>query len=290
MTQARWYNKANAYAEAWKQIFGSYPPRCAVVLGLAVAEHETRCGDAWPGECNWGAVQQRALNVQERAALSGITPNSKNVTAARDALAAAGLENPGGALHADYSPAKGAYYFVWFAQFSDDTAGAKHFVHVLAEQRKACSVVLRDPVATEYMLAERMYQSHYFEGFRNPKALYEKTGGSWHIVQSTDPVNGQRALGSELNILDYAGALHGLTPSIGDALKTWMPGDKAPPLDDLATILGQQRALNRHGATLTEDGVMGPKTKAAIVAFQKAQGLTPDGIIGPKTKAALAAP
>lgn len=35
------------------------------------------------------------------------------------------------------------------------------------------------------------------------------------------------------------------------------------------------------------DGVLGPLTRRAIVAFQRAQGLVPDGIVGPRTRAAL---
>lgn len=35
------------------------------------------------------------------------------------------------------------------------------------------------------------------------------------------------------------------------------------------------------------DGIFGPKTQAAVTAFQRANGLTPDGIIGSKTMAAL---
>ena len=35
------------------------------------------------------------------------------------------------------------------------------------------------------------------------------------------------------------------------------------------------------------DGIYGPGTEAAIIAFQKAKGLTPDGICGPNTMAAL---
>ncbi|MBS7542543.1 glycoside hydrolase family protein [Ancylobacter oerskovii] len=37
------------------------------------------------------------------------------------------------------------------------------------------------------------------------------------------------------------------------------------------------------------DGVMGLKTRAATVAFQRAAGLYPDGVAGPKTEAALMA-
>ncbi|MCB0953599.1 MAG: peptidoglycan-binding protein [Microthrixaceae bacterium] len=36
-----------------------------------------------------------------------------------------------------------------------------------------------------------------------------------------------------------------------------------------------------------DDGVIGPETDAAIVAFQTAEGLSPDGEIGPETQAAL---
>ena len=35
------------------------------------------------------------------------------------------------------------------------------------------------------------------------------------------------------------------------------------------------------------DGVMGKKSKEALVSFQKANGLTPDGLIGPKTRAKM---
>ena len=49
-----------------------------------------------------------------------------------------------------------------------------------------------------------------------------------------------------------------------------------------------QRALNRLTASgLSEDGQLGPRTRAALIALQKRAGLTPDGIPGPGTDAAL---
>ncbi|WP_216829774.1 peptidoglycan-binding domain-containing protein [Alkalihalobacterium elongatum] len=50
-----------------------------------------------------------------------------------------------------------------------------------------------------------------------------------------------------------------------------------------------QRALNKAmGAELTEDGVFGPNTKTAVLAFQKShKHLANDGVYGPQTHATL---
>jgi peptidoglycan hydrolase-like protein with peptidoglycan-binding domain len=48
-----------------------------------------------------------------------------------------------------------------------------------------------------------------------------------------------------------------------------------------------QEALNTHGAKLTADGVMGPKTRAALEAFQKAHGLKVSGRLDQATEKAL---
>jgi len=46
-----------------------------------------------------------------------------------------------------------------------------------------------------------------------------------------------------------------------------------------------QQRLNAKGASpkLAVDGIFGPKTRAAVVQYQKANRLFPDGIVGPKT-------
>lgn len=56
----------------------------------------------------------------------------------------------------------------------------------------------------------------------------------------------------------------------------------------LGTRAGQQDALKRLGYYTGEvDGIWGPKSQKAILAFQEKNGLEVDGIIGPKTKEVL---
>jgi len=53
-------------------------------------------------------------------------------------------------------------------------------------------------------------------------------------------------------------------------------------------VVTLQKSLNNQGYWCGEaDGVFGPKTYAAVIKLQKAQGLDTDGIVGPKTKTAL---
>jgi phage head maturation protease len=48
-----------------------------------------------------------------------------------------------------------------------------------------------------------------------------------------------------------------------------------------------QERLNALGAHLAVDGKFGPKTRAAVEAFQRSHGLKVDALVGPKTTAAL---
>lgn len=72
------------------------------------------------------------------------------------------------------------------------------------------------------------------------------------------------------------------------------PGAEQPcpeePLPfDITSIRGVQQALSRLGHHPGPiDGIAGPQTHAAIVAFQAARELSPDGVVGPLTRAALA--
>ncbi len=44
-----------------------------------------------------------------------------------------------------------------------------------------------------------------------------------------------------------------------------------------------QEMYNNYFGNLTADGIFGPKTKAAVIEFQRSRGLTADGIVGAKT-------
>ncbi len=55
----------------------------------------------------------------------------------------------------------------------------------------------------------------------------------------------------------------------------------------LVTVRSLQYLLDAHGATLAVDGVFGPRTNGAVVAFQRAHGLSADGVVGAATWKAL---
>jgi murein L,D-transpeptidase YcbB/YkuD len=51
----------------------------------------------------------------------------------------------------------------------------------------------------------------------------------------------------------------------------------------LVTVRSLQYLLNAHGAKLTVDGLFGPKTKAAVITFQRSHGLAATGVVNAGT-------
>jgi peptidoglycan hydrolase-like protein with peptidoglycan-binding domain len=104
---------------------------------------------------------------------------------------------------------------------------------------------------------------------------------------------------------------HGLEPDGVVGPKTWgalreatAPAPVAPPIPTAPAAPAAQPTLKlgSRGPAVAEaqrllrqaglkpgpaDGDFGPRTQAAVQAFQHQQGLTADGIVGPKTWAAL---
>jgi len=262
----RYSDKANAVVTAWKKRYSSaVPSKHAVVVCCAVAEHETLCGDAWNHSGNWGAIQRRVMTPQEKEiARQGGTPSPTDA-----------FEQ----LHGDSSPINGRYE-TWFwafpravvylpAELDGDAAGAWKLLDVLLDKRPAIKSIV--DVVDVPTLASNMYHTHYYEGVHDPR----QPGGV------------------DQNIADYAHALSFTAGAFTQALVDWQPdGSISPPNPtDLTTVLSVQRALNALHVVdppLAEDGILGPKTRQAIMLFQSEHGLKVDGIVGPKTRAALA--
>lgn len=299
-SRAEWFDKANALSEA---VGGSLDPKSIAVL-LAVAEHETRCGDAWPGEHNWGATTLRRLHPDELAVIraASIAPTvgaghldveAKARAALAEAVAAGTIPDPGPsvALHCDSEPIRGVY-FIFFAAFPTDVAGARYFAGFFKTAAEHAAIASGDP----YQMAAAMYSAGYYTGFHVKTGRYETRDGRWVLLGSGEQSTGPVKMGAELNVADYASSLARLLPGIVTALAGWSPGAEPPAVTepasgepDLGTTEGVQAALNQLGAAppLVVDGVAGPKTKTAILAFQFAHHLAADGIVGPKTIQAI---
>ena len=61
----------------------------------------------------------------------------------------------------------------------------------------------------------------------------------------------------------------------------------AKPLMKGRDVRALQTALRKEGIKVATDGVYGPDTRNAVIAYQKKKGLTADGIAGPTTSARL---
>lgn len=263
-----WYEKANAIARSMV----GYNMH-SVALLLAIACHETACGDAWPGDHNWGATTRRGLSQADRDALSaaglvgstgpgGVIPPGvrgpvlqpklarlSSEAAASDAIRAAGIFPTDAAIHVDSRP-PGIVYFTWFAAFPSDEEGAAYFVSFFRTAAEKQGITDANTVEE----ATAMYAAHYYTG-----------------VHAGDP---------SANIQDYVRGIAPLFNEAVAALKDWTPGSEYTPI--VGSVEWVQERLNALGVTappLVEDGIFGPKTAAAIKAFQSNEGLAVTGTI-----------
>lgn len=282
MQQAWAITKATAASQAWHLQFGAWPSLHAVILQLAQATAETRCGDAWPGpdgqlgtaddENNWGACNLRALNAAERAVLkaAGIVPtvgagHEQRAVQAQAAIAAAGLPIPRGAIHCDSAPGQGPY-FVWFAAFHDYTAGGVRVSGAVSGARyqqriaygaphylKSLYSVVTNPASDAGAYARAAYRQGYYTG------------------TSTDP---------EVNIARYVQFMGRFVPTFEQLLAGFDPSACTPvlaPPPRLPIFEGMQGEDVKHPQLVfgvNPDGRWGAKTTAACLDWRRSHALS----------------
>jgi putative chitinase len=110
-----------------------------------------------------------------------------------------------------------------------------------------------------------------FNGFADRQAWFDKL---WRLVKDGVTVDGADNLGLSVR------ASRAIPP---EAREPWRVARPDPQIRQL------QEALRTFGIApeLAVDGRLGPKTRAALVAFQRLAQIPADGIYGPVTKAAL---
>ena len=97
---------------------------------------------------------------------------------------------------------------------------------------------------------------------------------------TADGVAGSKTISAIADALDRIGASSGSTAvTSGSVLKLNSQGDRVAQMQEAL------KTLKYYSAEIT--GNFGPKTEAAVKAFQKDKGLTADGIAGSKTLAAI---
>ncbi len=264
MRTREWYErKAGNVVAGWRRRYGAAPSKHATIAIAAVALHETTCGDAWSNSANWGAVQV-SRNEHPPDVFTQVHGDSDPITGKYQTKL---WTFPPGVI---YPP----------AGLAGDDAGAWLLIGVLLEQRKSIKPLI-DTIDMG-TLADLMYRSHYYAGFHDPRGVPDAGGLT----------PGQRA-----NIADYAHALFAAAGELTAGLREWWPDSGGYPTasDDMDTpiepaslfgtnalALGVQSALNvLHVADppLVEDGVLGPKSIAAIKSFQSSRGLPITGVV-----------
>ncbi len=121
----------------------------------------------------------------------------------------------------------------------------------------------------------------------NRKQWWSNRGAGWTTYLGSNPhldhIHGETQAGLQTSTAEIRSVLIG--PSI-DGNRLWAGSSAKRGSTGNPTRYIQDR-LNAHGWALSEDGVFGAKTEAAVRTFQTLCGVAVDGIAGPVTQGRL---
>jgi hypothetical protein len=168
----------------------------------------------------------------------------------------------------------------------------------LGEGALADLAIVADTEAIEpYRLPEGLTPQSTLDGLFAGTIGSPRAPTTWDTPVAHRVTNAGGHLGRDqiiLRLREASTALPDTWPLGGEGqLETEVPKAAVPPPGGRTSseyIRWVQSSLNQvMGLGLAVDGILGPRTRAAIKMFQKRSGLTPDGVLGAGTEAALRA-
>jgi hypothetical protein len=109
--------------------------------------------------------------------------------------------------------------------------------------------------------------------------IFNRHGMYWGAGFPTEDAMHFELSDQKIRELHAAGVFRGAPETLPEAALSI--GDRGQMVKKL------QEQLNARGEDVSTDGIFGPGTHAAVIAFQAKNGLTPDGLVGRRTREAL---
>jgi len=180
-------------------------------------------------------------------------------------------------------PGAGAYVIIGCRSQGEAIGGIEHAFIVVGWEDDVCISVDGGQVGADQLQCVKLVR----------RRLVLRGGRPWLVREDGDPrtAPGRRVYGwgDAERMLYRQDWPTMIVPEGWDDVEVAPAPPVAPVAYQLGTTRGVQAALAGLGYDVGPvDGVMGPRTRAAVMAYQRAVGLTADGVVGRMTRAALA--